>query len=53
MILATKINFVNVGDYDQFVYAMKFDTKEPGNYARAMQTPNTIEWAKAIEETLD
>ena len=36
MILATKINSVNVMNYDQFVYSTQFDIKKLEMYARAI-----------------
>lgn len=39
MILAIKINSVNVKNYDQFIYIMQFDIKELETYVQAMQKP--------------
>lgn len=38
-ILATKINSVNIINYDQFVCSTQFDIKEPETYARAIKGP--------------
>ncbi len=51
--MATKINSVNARNYEQFVFATQFDTKQPGTYTRAIQGPNTTKWAKAMAEELD
>lgn len=51
--LASKVHTANAGDLDQFVCSTQFDVKEPETYARAMQGPNAVQWAKAIEEELD
>lgn len=53
ILLATKINLVNVKNYNQFVCTMQFDTKRPEIYAQAMQELNTTQWAKIIEDKLD
>lgn len=52
-ILATKINSANAADHDQFSCSTQFDVEEPETYARAMQGPHAVEWAKAMEEELD
>lgn len=53
MILATKINSVNVMNYDQFVYSTQFDIEELEMYAQAMQRLYVAQWTKAIEKELD
>ena len=52
-ILATRINLANAVDQDQFVCSTQFDVEEPETYSRAMQGPNSAEWAKAMDEELD
>lgn len=52
-ILAIRINLANATDQDQFVCSAQFDVEERETYARAMQGPNSTEWAKAMEEELD
>lgn len=42
VLLATKINLVNVKNYNQFINTMHFDTEESGIYTQAMQEPNII-----------
>lgn len=51
--LASKVYTVNIRDPDQFLCSTEFDAKEPETYARAMQGPNTVQQAKAMEEELD
>lgn len=53
VVLATKIHSANVGDLDHFVGSTQFDVEEPETYARAMQGPNSTEWARAMGEELD
>ena len=53
VLLATKIHSANAGDLDHFVGSTQFDVEEPETYARAMQGPNSTEWARAMEEELD
>ena len=36
MILATKINFINTTNYNQFVYLIQSDIEEPKMYDQAM-----------------
>lgn len=39
-ILATKINFKNASDHDQFVCSTQFDLEKPEKYTHIMQDPN-------------
>ena len=43
ILLATKINLANIGDYDQFVYSILFDTEELKTYVPAIQGLNLIQ----------
>lgn len=53
VLLASRVYNANAGDLDQFVCSTQLDIEEPETYARAMQGPNTAQWAKAMEEELD
>lgn len=44
-ILATKIHSTNAVDQDHFACSTQLDVEEPETYARAMQGPNTAQWA--------
>lgn len=52
-ILATKIHSTNAVDQAHFACSTQLDVEEPETYARAMQGPNTTQWAKAMEQQLD
>lgn len=52
-ILATKIHSANAVDQDHFACSTQLDVEEPETYPRAMQGPNTAQWAKAMEQQLD
>ena len=53
LLLTSRVYTANAKDLDQFICSTKFDIKEPETYARAMQGPNTFQWAKVMEEELD
>lgn len=52
-ILVTKIHSANAQDQDHYVCSTQLDVEEPESYARAMQCPNALLWAQAMEEKLD
>lgn len=42
MILAIKVNIVNVADQDQFAYFTQLDINESETYTHIMQSPNIV-----------
>lgn len=52
IILAIKINSMNIKNYDQFVYTTQFYIEELKIYIRTMQELNATQQAKAIREIL-
>lgn len=51
--MTTKINLINVVDYDHFVYSTLFDIEEPETYIHVIQGSNAAKCAKTMEEKLD
>lgn len=49
--LSIKINLINAKDYNQFIFLMQFDIKEPETYAWAMQEFYAAKWAKVVKES--
>lgn len=53
VLLTIKIYAANINNLGQFFGSMQFDVEELETYIKAMQDPNTTQWAKAMEEKLD
>ncbi len=51
--LATQSYTTNVGDLDQFIGSLHFDVEEAEIYAREIQGPNAIKWAKTMKKKWD